>query len=283
METLETLETRGNMEGNTKISRVVPGLYWCFTLNNWSKEELETLETNFKKEEIEYIFSEEIGESGTPHLQGFIKSKKKIRPNEKFGNKRIHWEKCKGNEIQNTNYVTKSDGVTHTNMRIIKDVIKLNGAYPWQQEICDICETEPDDRTIHWYWDKKGNKGKTSLAKHLYLKYGKKMIFVNGKASDVKCAIAQCETKPEIIIFGIPRSCQDYMGSTYGALEEVKDGIFFSGKYESGMVVYPTPHVFVFANFAPDKKSLSKDRWNIVNIGNEEDSSDEETDTFGLD
>lgn len=261
----------GDKEGNNKISRVVPGRYWSFVWNNYSVEDMATLAKVFASDNIEYIFGEEVAPTtGTEHLQGFIKAKSIIRPSEKWKFP-IHWEKCKGNEIQNTNYCSKK-GKVHTNMRYVKDVIRDKGAFPWQQEIIDICDTEPDSRTIHWFWEKTGNVGKTELAKHLYLKYGNKMLYVNGKSADVKCAIAQCDTKPEIIIFGIPRTSQDYM--SYSALEEVKDGIFFSGKYESGMVVYPIPHVFVLCNFPPEMKNLSQDRWNVKCIGDTNDDSD---------
>lgn len=277
---METLETLGNMEGNTKIPRVVPAKYWCFTLNNYSDLEMETLETDFVKAGVKYCFEKEIGESGTPHLQGFIQSNTKIRPTEKFKNKRIHWEKAKGSEEQNKKYTTKDGKEVHTNLRIVKDKLKTVEMYDWQSEVIKIIKKEPDDRTIHWIWDKKGNKGKTELAKHICLNYN--AIYVNGKASDVKHAIVECKNKPEIIIFGIPRSNEEYV--SYAALEEIKDGIFFSGKYESGMVIYPIPHVIVLCNFAPDIKKLSEDRWNIINIGsNDDESTDEETDNFGLD
>jgi len=268
------LELNGTREGNTKSSRVTPGMYWCFTLNNYSMEEMARLEQLFVDGNIEYLFGEEIGEEkGTPHLQGYIRSKTRIRPDEKFKNKRIHWEKCRGSEEQNTRYCRKG-GKIHTNMRIIRDVIAENGAYDWQRDIIETCDREPDGRKINWYWEKKGNVGKTELAKHLYLKHGNDMIYVNGKAADVKCAIAGCERKPKIIIFGIPRQNEEYV--SYAVLEEVKDGIFFSGKYESGMVVFPTPHIFVFANFAPDTSKLSADRWNIVNLSKDPDSDEED-------
>ena len=85
MEKMETLETHGNLEGNTKISRVVPSKYWCFTLNNYNSKDLETLETSFKNSGVKYVIGEEIGEeTKTPHLQGFISSVTKLRPSEKF-------------------------------------------------------------------------------------------------------------------------------------------------------------------------------------------------------
>lgn len=43
--------------------------YWCFTINNWSEEERVTC----MKLDCSYmVFGEEVGEEGTPHLQGYV-------------------------------------------------------------------------------------------------------------------------------------------------------------------------------------------------------------------
>lgn len=95
-------------------------------------------------------------------------------------------------------------------------------------------------------------------------------IYVNGKGTDIKAAICEMKEPPDIVIFGYPRSTEDYI--SYGALEEIKDGIFFSGKYESRMKIFNPPHVYVFANFRPNEDEMSKDRWIIKNISNNADT-----------
>lgn len=78
---------------------------YCFTLNNYTPEEVKTLcEGDYK-----YVFQEETGESGTPHLQGILmfknavsfKSIKKLIP-------RGHIEKCK-NKNASIRYCSKED------------------------------------------------------------------------------------------------------------------------------------------------------------------------------
>jgi len=114
---METLETR---RGNTRTLRVIPCKRWCFTLNNYTPKEMETLETLFRTygEDdylITYGFGQEVGENGTRHLQGWIDCKRKIRPKETFKNPRIHWEKTKGTRKQNIQYCSK-EGNYHTNI-----------------------------------------------------------------------------------------------------------------------------------------------------------------------
>jgi Putative viral replication protein len=55
--------------------------FWCFTLNNYTSDELESLELWCCEEEIEYgVLGREVGESGTPHIQGYLQfvSRKRI-------------------------------------------------------------------------------------------------------------------------------------------------------------------------------------------------------------
>lgn len=42
--------------------------------------------------------------------------------------------------------------------------------------------------------------------------------------------------------------------------------LFYSGKYEGGMVCGPSPHLCIFANERPDLIKLSSDRWKVFEI-----------------
>jgi len=141
----------------------------------------------------------------------------------------------------------------------VKDPLEGKTLYDWQQRVLDIVRTEPDDRTIHWIWEGTGNRGKTSFAKHLVLHHGAYVF--GGKASDIMYAM---NSKVKIAIFNITREKENFV--SYDALETLKDGMCFSGKYESGMKVWNPPHVFVFANFPPKTSAMSNDRWNVWEI-----------------
>lgn len=66
---------------------------------------------------------------------------------------------------------------------------------------------------------------------------------------------------PKIIICDIPRTNLEYIN--YGAIESIKNGMIYSGKYEGGQCIFDNPHVVVFANELPDGSKMSRDRWRI--------------------
>jgi len=81
-------------EGNTKS----PPRFrrWCFTLNNYDEVEYNTIMDYLKHSKHTYIVGKEIGENGTPHLQGYLSSKNAISfKTLKNLNNRLHLEPAK--------------------------------------------------------------------------------------------------------------------------------------------------------------------------------------------
>lgn len=71
---------------------------WCFTLNNYTKEEYVSMSQdvwdNMKIKK--YVFQEEIGENLTAHLQGVVEFASQIDFSRlKKYNERVHWSKCR--------------------------------------------------------------------------------------------------------------------------------------------------------------------------------------------
>lgn len=52
---------------------------WCFTINNWTEAEAESLRTVGTSISEYLVFGKETGEEGTPHLQGFVTFKAPLR------------------------------------------------------------------------------------------------------------------------------------------------------------------------------------------------------------
>ena len=243
------IDTVDTVSGNTRNrSRA-----WCFTFNNYSDDDIVGLTQLWQDER--YVFQEETGEEGTSHLQGVVYYKNAVSFNSmKSISRSVHWERCR-DVLKSVAYCSKEETrtgriyVSGFRVRKSRDPLIGKELFGWQSEILSIIEEEADDRTIHWYWECTGGVGKTSLAKSMCVR-NKDCIYVSGKASDIKCAIAKLKRPPKVVIWDVPRSKQEYV--SYEALESVKNGIFFSDKYDSGMYLSECPHVFVFANFEPE-------------------------------
>jgi len=294
MATKEKMETDGNdgkpignngnrEVGNSKTSRAIPGRYWIFTYF-YKNKELETLETNFKDKGVEYFYGlEKCPTTGKEHAQGYCEFPKKTRPLETIKIEGIHWIKAKGSKEANIKYCGK-DGDIKTNMYFRPHIIDpLFGKIlkPWQKSIIDLVEEEPDRRTIYWFYGTKGAEGKTSLAKSVCIRHPKRTLYLGGKAADVRYAVHQfIDNKDnyalQTVFFDYTRTQEGFI--SYEALESIKNGIFFSTKYECQQVIFNSPHVICFANYPPDTDKLSHDRMKIFNI-TEEEHPDEEDDT----
>lgn len=145
-------------------------------------------------------------------------------------------------------------------------LMDIKDAKDWQLEILEIIKEEADDRKIYWYWEKTGGVGKSVFAKYLCAKHD--AIVLSGKGATVKSSIIQFNKKrgyyPELIILDVSRTT--LKGLRYSDIEELKNGLFFSTKCKSNMVIMNSPHIIIFANEKPDMSKLNKDRWCVVKI-----------------
>lgn len=268
----------GSSEGNTNPSRVTSSKRWCFTFHNHTNEQWLQLHTLLDKYSKKYIVGFEKGKSGiTPHLQGFVAFNEKSRPIEKINIKKIHWEKTRGTDEDNFIYCSKEGDFIHKGFdkyilrASLIDPFKPSLATWWQNNVLNMVAMPPEPRHIYWFWETKGNTGKTTLAKHICLKYPKSALYLSGKGADIKYAVQQFIENggiPVIMLFDFPRSRAEYI--SYPILEELKNGIFFSNKYEAGMCITNIPHVICFSNSPPNLLMLSEDRWKIISISNED-------------
>lgn len=262
-------------EGNASTSKK-PRIQSCYWKCNYHLKDNDDLDKIFESIESlflplcsKFVFGEEYGESkSTPHIEGYLIFKKKTEFNsiQKIFQFSDLQKSLKKNAEAGIAYCMKEGNkiLSHGLPKPLKPLACENNLYDWQKDICKIAESEPDDRTIYWFWSKEGNVGKTTFCKYLHRKYG--AICLGGKSSDMKNGIIEYYKTngctPEFIVVNIPRSFnQEYL--SYTGIEEVKDMFFYSGKYEGGMIDGNCPHLMIFANCHPEKDKMSYDRWNI--------------------
>lgn len=256
-------------EGGNTITpspiQISPSKKWCFTFNNYTESDVSSIVPLFRDKCSMAIIGKEIGENGTPHLQGYVEFKTKLRPLSLGLPKSIHWEKSKGNRHENVEYCSKEGNVC-CRIGLPEPVRIIKSLYPWQKRLVEAIAEVPDDRTIQWIWSTEGGVGKTCFQKYLVVKHD--AIILGGKAGDVRNGVVEYMKgnngrTPGLICINVPRSFDPNYVS-YEAFENIKDMCFYSGKYEGGMVCGNPPHLLIFANFSPDFDKMSKDRWNVT-------------------
>lgn len=260
-------------EGNTRTPPK-KARAWLMVWNNYSEENLAWMAQWAQHNCKEYRINQEIGEKEhTPHLQMALylnnartwDSMKKLFPTQHM-QMAESWKKVKNYSSKEKTRIPGTVCIKEGGT--VRDPLAGKELWPFQKEVLARLKSPADDRTIHWFWEPTGCTGKTTLVKSICINH-EDAIFVSGKAGDMKCAIATMikeKCAPKIVLLGLPRTAEDFTGSLYQGLEEIKDGVFFSGKYESGMVLFDSPHVMVFANWPPDMTKLSTDRWNVREI-----------------
>ena len=263
-------------KGQFRVNKCILGLTWSCPREladnpisdvNRVLEFLETLGDLDK-----YCVAEELHESGKRHYHAYAAFKKPvdIRCPYAFNIAGVSADCVPGKVTKRFAMYCTKKGKFISNMRLPKPLYcpTMTG---WQLEALKLIQEEPNKRCIYWIWEPSGKRGKSELVRYLCIKhYG---LLVSGKASDMKhCIVQSCEkddVPPELILIDMPRSSLNDDGKyyiSYQGLEEIKNGLFCSPKYESKMFIMNPPHLLVFANERPDVSKMSGDRWKVGEI-----------------
>lgn len=288
---------------------------WCFTSFEFQVPPFDSL-----PDWAVYLICqvEEAPTTGRKHLQGFVilKSPRRISYLKKFLGNSVHLEHARGNSSSARDYcrkdATRTDGpwefgvlaeqgskkrkvmelfssdpdelrlsdpsmyrrclAESINQEFSSMVLPLFDR-PWQICLDRRINQGPDDRTIIWVYGSEGNEGKTTRAKGL----AKEGWFYcrGGKTSDIKYSYSMHMGH---VAMDLPRQTEDVI--QYSVLEEIKDRMICSSKYEPLQVKSKScVHVVVFANFKPQleneydsrgcklkKQMMSTDRVIMIDI-----------------
>lgn len=280
--------TRGG--GNTKPlpRKNIRSRAWVCTVFGYTAEDLTQMAHRLGTAGAEYILGEEKTAEGREHIQGWFrfKSQRTWSATKRFlpHPEKDHLERALGDRKANVAYCSK-EGKYVTNIEIEeKPVVTLESTReeaiarmytnvvwrPWQQAVLDQLGQRADTRKINWYVDEKGNAGKTFLAKYIQMKNPYRTIKCRGRGKDiffkVRCILECKQRRSHDLICLIDVARAGIHKIDYETLEELKDGSVSSHKYESVDLMFPPPHVYVFANRRPASEMLSADRWNVIEL-----------------
>ncbi len=246
------------------------------------------MEEQFDKAK-DYVAQEEVGDSGTPHVQGVIRYKvQKDLAKMKLELKRAHLEICRDWDASKE-YCSKEDtraeggrfwSAATSWAAELYDPMVGHTLYPWQRHLRDKMKNSKknEDRLIYWYWEDVGKVGKSALARHICIT-NPRALYVYGKTADICCLLAlkkeesggKMKNMPNLLIYDCPRTGN----INYHALEMIKNGIFMSGKYKSEQIMMNPPFIVVFSNSPPKTTELSRDRLKVYKIENKHAIKDE--------
>jgi len=143
---------------------------------------------------------------------------------------------------------------------------------PWQKKLVDIIKT-PDDRTVHYIYCPGGSIGKSFLCGYMCThKLAIKLPPVNNAKELLRSVYdilhSKREREPKVVFIDMPRAQDETkVNSIYKAIEDIKNGYSYDMRYHYKEWCFEPPSVVVFANFLPYFKHLSRDRWKVMEIG----------------
>lgn len=313
--TAATTKTRSTSSGKSPQSK-----YWCFTLNNYTPEDENRLSLVKNIPGAYLIYGHEVGESGTPHLQGFVsfQSRKRlpqviavlgqchcsmarsvsksieyckkqdadsfveigIKPEDP----KLLMNQSKRNDLESFKKDVRNGMVDMKTIRekhssvyaryekfvnhYVRDhtavaPVELFPLRDWQANLNAILNGPVDTRKIIFLVDIVGNQGKSWFFRYYEQNHSTNcQIILPGKKIDMAFVL---RTNNRVVLIDAPRCKQgDYV--LYDFLEEIKNGLVFSSKYEPIMKRFKSPHVVVAMNELPNEGALSADRYQIIKL-----------------
>lgn len=181
---------------------------WVYTLNNYSEKDIEQLKAFTVSK---HRSCKEVGEGGTPHLQGAITFKRAYRLTQlKKLNPNVHWEVAKVKDAEN--YCTKGEIIIDTDNRqqgSRTDIKKTVEMIKQNKTLRDIAEEQPE----------------------VYIKYNKGLYALK---KELQPRITTY-TKPVVNIYigkpgsGKTRKVYEEAPNVYNVMEPINGNLWFDG------------------------------------------------------
>lgn len=105
--------------------------HWVFTLNNYTEEDVQRLRGVVAEGACRYIcFQAEVGENGTPHLQGYVQleARRRLRTVKRIIGDRAHIENRRGTHAQARDYCRKEESRDPAGPEFVEYGIPTKGA-----------------------------------------------------------------------------------------------------------------------------------------------------------
>lgn len=174
----------------------------------------------------------------------------------------IHSGTITHSQFKNLQIIAEAQMVLN-NEDLVKEQCKSIILKEWQSNLEIELTGKVNERQITWIVDPIGSTGKSFFANYMLSKYPTEVFVApgGGKSKDLFHAAIKIRNL-ETVIFDFPRSKEQYV--CYEAIEQFKDGLFCSTKYNSATINLGRKlNVVVLSNWYPNIQMLSIDRWDI--------------------
>lgn len=119
-------------------------------------------------------------------------------------------------------------------------------------------------RRIFWYWEPRGDTGKSFFTKYMVLNHGAEIV-PNKTAEAAYMFEGQW-----LLLIDIPRTAEEHIN--FDLIERLKNGFIVSTKYMPCRKSFKHPEIVIFSNFdpAPHLGKMSMDRWIVHRLTEQE-------------
>jgi len=261
---------------------------WDFTFpadNADPQEFINKLKTLFKK----FVFQKEQADSNYLHYQGRGSLFKKRRLQEltplipEAGLQGIHLSPTSnpttllGEAFYTTKVDTRIEG-PWSDRDIQKYIPRQYRGYehryfPYQQKIIDSASVF-ESRKVNFIYDPDGGAGKSTIASICCLLHnGIRVPPINDSekllASVCDILTAKDERRPGPVFIDLPRFMdKKKLHGIFSAIEEIKNGHVYDVRYHYKEWWFDSPPIWVFSNMEPPMNALSRDRWLLWTLEN---------------